>query len=141
MAQSHENLDRNHEVTGSSDRSFGFSFTVVLSLAGVWPIFHGETPHWWSFALAVAILAVALKRPALLARPNRWWTRFGIQLGRVVSLLVLTILYCFMIVPIGFLMRITGKQSLHVRLEPRATTYWVKREPPGLESGSLRRQF
>lgn len=141
MTQGHENLDRVHEVAGSSERSFGLIFSAVFGLVGVWPVLQGETLRWWSLAVAAAILAIALIRPGLLAHPNRWWTRFGMLLGGVVSPLVLGVLYYFTVVPVGFLMRIAGKDSLRLKFEPKSGTYWIQREPPGPEPGSLKRQF
>lgn len=141
MSQSHENIDRIHEVVGPSERSFGLVFTAVFGLVGIWPALHGEAPRWWSLALAAAILAIVLIRPGLLAHPNRWWARFGMLLGKVVSPIVLGVLYYFTVVPVGFLMRIAGKDPLRLRFEPKDGTYWIKREPPGPEPDSLKRQF
>ncbi len=41
----HENLSRESEVRGSSDRAFGLVFTAVFLTGGLWPLVRGETPR------------------------------------------------------------------------------------------------
>ena len=141
MNESHENLDRVYAEIAPSERSFGLVFSAVFGLVGVWPALEGETLRWWSLAVAAALLAIVLFRPRLLSRPNLCWMRFGALIGKFVSPLVLGITYFFMVVPVGFFMRIAGKDPLRLRFQPKAETYWIRREPPGPEPGSLTRQF
>jgi hypothetical protein len=38
-------------------------------------------------------------------------------------------------------MRLMGKDPLHRRFDPTATTYWIERQPPGPEPHGMRNQF
>lgn len=136
----HEDYSRIQEVKASSDRSFGLVFTVVFAIAGAWPLVSGGMPRWWWLAAAVIVLAVALLRPALLAVPNRLWLRFGLLLHRIVSPIVLGIMFYAVLTPIGLLMRLLGKDSLRVR-DKAAGSYWIRRDPPGPQPKSLDKQF
>src|SRR5438309_1267526 len=108
----HEDLTRDHEIEGSSNRSFGLVFAAAfLAIAG-WPLLHGETPRWWAAGVACVFALVAVVRPALLARLNRWWMKFGVVLGKVVSPIALGILFYGVFTPISALIRLSGKDPL-----------------------------
>jgi len=84
---------------------------------------------------------VAFLHPSLLAPLNRLWAKLGLILFAVVSPVTLAIVYYGCITPIGWLMRLTGKDPLRLRFEPEAKSYWVSRQPPGPAPDSLMNQF
>src|SRR2546422_7312346 len=81
----HEDLSREQQVEGSTDRAFGLVFAGAFLLIAGWPLFHGETPRWWALGVAVVFAIIAIWKPALLAVPNRLWFKLGLLLGKVVS--------------------------------------------------------
>ena len=46
-----------------------------------------------------------------------------------------------LIVSVGLLARLFGKDLLSLKRDAAATSYWIKRDPPGPSPGSLTRQF
>ncbi|MCP4326872.1 MAG: hypothetical protein GY791_00320 [Alphaproteobacteria bacterium] len=137
-----ERIGEVEEIAGSSDRGFGIVFTVVFAIVGVWPLVFGDGGlNWWAFIVAAAILAVALSRPALLAPANRLWTRLSILLSRVVNPIVMGLIYFVMITPIAICMRLAGRDSLRLKPDSGAHSYWIKRDPPGPEPETMADQF
>lgn len=137
----HEDLSRTHDVQGSSDRSFGFVFAIVFAVIGLWPLLSSGGPRLWALAIGAGFLAVALVRPALLAAPNRLWMRLGLLLNRIVSPLVLGIVFYLVVTPMGLAMRLAGKDPLRLKPREPGASYWIGREPPGPSPESLRNQF
>ena len=137
----HEELSRDHEIEGSSDRSFGLVFAVVFMIIALWPLLQGAGPRWWAVAVAAAFGLVAVLWPALLARPNRWWLKLGVLLGKIVSPIALGILFYVVLVPIGLLMRVLGKDPLRLQRDAAADSYWMRRTPPGPPPDSMTNQF
>lgn len=137
----HEDLSRAHQVKGGSDRSFGLVFSIVFCLLGVWPVFHHRPVRIGWLAASLGVLLIAFAKPRLLAPFNRWWTRLGALLNRVINPVVSGILFYLVVTPIGVLMRWSGSDPLRVRLDPRAETYWIRRDPPGPEPPSMIHQF
>ena len=45
------------------------------------------------------------------------------------------------IAPVGFLMRLSGKDPLRLKYEPDAESYWIMRTPPGPAPQSFKDQF
>jgi len=117
-----------------SDRSFGWTFTVVFALLGL--IF---TPGL--FALAAATALVTLTRAHWLAPAKRAWMKLGAVLHRVVSPLVLGLIFFGMFAPIGIAMRLARRDALRRRFEPQAPSYWLERDPPGPADDSYRNMY
>ena len=141
MASTHEDYQREQEIEGSSNRSFGWVFTVFFLILALLPLLKSEGPRVWALAASAAVAAVTLIRPSLLTVPNRLWMKFGLLLGRIVSPVVIGILYYLVITPFGIVMRLAGKDPLRLRREPEAQSYWIKRDPPGPPPDSLTNQF
>jgi len=137
----HEDLDRNQHVEGSSDRAFGMVFAGVFFVIAIWPLLHGGTLRWWAVSVALGFVLVALAKPVLLASLNRLWLKLGIFLGKVVSPIALGILFYGVFTPLGAVMRLSGKDSLRLKFDPDADSYWIPREPPGPPPGSMTNQF
>ncbi len=141
LAGTHERLSEDEVVKGSSDRSFGLVFTAVFTLIGLWPLLSGEGVRWWSLAVALIFAALAIARPSALAPLNRLWTRFGLMLNRIVSPLVMGLLFYLIITPFALIMRAVGKDPLRLEFDPGAESYWIEREPPGPAPESIKNQF
>lgn len=137
----HESFEREEQVVGSSDRSLGIVFAAVFALIGVVPWTFGGVLRLWALAIGALFLALALLAPSLLAPLNRVWTKLGLLLHRVVSPVVLGIMFFLVITPLGLLMRVLGKRPLRLGFEREARSYWIERRPPGPPPASLGDQF
>lgn len=137
----HEDLRRTQRADGSSDRTFGLVFAGLFTVIACWPLLHGEQLRWWAVGIVAVLAALALGKPALLAGPNRLWTRFGILLGNLVGPVAAAVLFYGVFTPLGIIMRLAGKDPLRLKLDPDARTYWIQRAPPGPPPDSLTNQF
>ncbi len=137
----HESFDRDDAVKGSSDRGFGFVFTVVFALVGLWPLTGASGVRGWALAVALAILAVSLACPSLLAPFNWVWMRFGLLLHRIVNPLVMALVFYLAVTPTALIMRLLGKDLLNRRFDRGAKTYWIERSPVGPAPETMKQQF
>ena len=138
---SHENLDRLHEVKGSSDRFFGLTFFVVFILIALWPLLWGKPVRPVALGISIVFLAASFLFPALLSPLNKLWLKFGALLHSITSPIILGVMFYLVIMPIGLLMRLAGKDFLRLKFDPASPSYWIKREPPGPDGKSLNQQF
>ena len=137
----HEDLERAESIRGSSDRTFGLVFAAAALLFGLAPLRHHNHVRLWSVGLAALFLGVALLRPSLLHTFNRWWTRLGLLMGRVVNPIVMAILFFVVFTPVGFLLRLLGKDPLRLKPDAAAESYWIPRTPQRPLPESMPRQF
>jgi hypothetical protein len=138
----HERFQPLHEIKTASDRSFGLVFACVFALIGTSMALGSPGRAYPWFLLAAALfLAAAVFAPGILAPLNKVWTRFGLLLHRIVSPIVLGVIFYLVVMPIGLAMRLLGKSPLPLRFDRNATSYWITRAPPGPERGGFRDQF
>ena len=140
-ANLHEQLDRSEEVTGSSDRAFGLTFAMIGAIVALWPLLDAAAPRWWLLAAVAGLIGVSLATPHILHPLNRIWLRIGLLLHRVVSPVILGIIFFGLLTPLGLAMRMAGKNTLRLRFENDSSTYWIVRQPPGPAPKSMSRQF
>jgi len=139
---SHESFESHVPTTMGSERSFGFVVGGILLVIALWPLHAGEQPHWWALVPALPLIALAAIRPSLLAPLNKLWFKLGMLLGRVVSPIVLGIVYFVWITPFALVLRLMKKKLLALDFEPQAKSYWIIRQPAKAEAAvRMRRPY
>lgn len=125
-----------------SSRAFGFVFAGFFALLAASPVVlrHGE-PRLWAAAVSLAFLIVTLTAPKLLQPLNLLWYRFGLVLHAIVNPIVMALIFVLTVIPVGLILRLCGKDVLRLKRDPSAASYWIARNPPGPEPGSLTKQF
>lgn len=126
------------QIRMGSDRGFGMVFAGVFGLVALFPLLGGGQLRLWASGMATLFLAAALIRPAILAPLNRLWFRFGLALGRVMTPLIMGLLFVAVVIPTALLMKLLRKDPMQRRLSPAATSYWERREQ---QPGPMREQF
>ena len=126
----------NSKIKISSNRSFGLVFFVVFLIVALWPLKSGEDLRLWSLTLSIIFLILGIFNSKLLTPLNKLWMKFGMFLGLIVSPIVMGIVFFSVVTPIGFFMRIMGKDLL--RLKSKKNTYWIDRD--NIKS-SMKKQF
>jgi len=137
----HERLPKSAAAKSSSNRSFGLVFASIFLLFGLLPLLTHAPIRFWALVLSSVFLLASLAAPWTLGPLNRIWTQFGRMLHIAVSPIALGVLFFGLIAPLGLLMRCFGNDPLRLKFEPRAKTYWIKRESLTPLPGSFRKQF
>jgi len=111
-------------------RSFGLLVGGVFAVIGLWPWFFRHTePRFWSLIVSVALVVPALAWPASLRPVYRVWMTIGHALGWVNTRIILGVAFFVVFTPIGWVMRLLGKDPMRRRFDPAAQSYRVNRPP------------
>ena len=137
----HERVYAEAAVKGSSDRTFGFVLAVIFLIIGLAPLASGTNVRIWALILAAVFLISAIAWPTSLGPLNKVWTRFGLWLHKLMSPLMLGVIFYFSITPVGVFLRMIGKSTLGLRPDPKMETYWIERRPPGPLPETMKNQF
>jgi len=129
------------DVPRASNRSIGFVLGIVLLAIGLYPLIGGDPVRLWATVPGGLLIALAIIAPRILTPVANAWLGLGAILHKIVSPVVLGMLYVVAVIPTGLYLKITGKDPLKLKLDPDAKTYWVERTPPGPDRASLPRQF
>lgn len=117
-----------------SDRSFGWTFTGIFVIVGLFL-------QPWALALAALFGTLTMVSPSSLGALNRGWMRLGAALHRVVSPVVMGLLYFGVFTPMGFVMRLSGWDAMKRTWDPAAKSYWSRRDPAGPAEDSFKNLF
>jgi hypothetical protein len=118
-----------------SDRKFGWTFTALFLLLAV------LSYHPGLLVLAGATALVTATRAHWLAPLKRAWMHLGELLNRVVSPVVMGVIFFAVFTPVAIVMRARKRDALALKLDPAAPTYWVRRDPPGPAEDSFTNLF
>jgi hypothetical protein len=139
----HEDFSRGEEVKSGTDRSFGLTVGgILVVIAAARSYFHGL--GWVQYGLAaigVVLILLGLVAPQSLTSLHRAWDKLGLILFRVVNPVVLALIYGIVMVPVGLLMRLTGRDPLRLKSDAGAESYWIVRDRPGPAPETMINQF
>ena len=112
----------------NTNRSFGILFFIVFSIISIWPILSGNELRLWSFIVAIIFLIMGITKSRFLTPFNIAWIKFGELLGVIISPLIMSLVYFLVVLPIGILMRVLGKDLLSLKFNKNIETYWNKKK-------------
>ena len=113
----HEDFSRRGEIEAGSERTFGIVFSAVFAIIGLYPLWHGGEARIWVLIMAGVFLLAALVAPRILRPLNRLWSRFGLLLHKVVSPVIMGLLFFVAVTPTALIMRLAGKDPLRLRFD------------------------
>ena len=125
------------DIKISSNRSFGIVFFIVFLLIALYPLSYSEEISFWSLIISLIFLILGLLNSKILTPLNKLWFKFGIFLGKVVSPLIMGIIFFLVVTPIGFIMRLLGKDLLNLKYN-KNKSYWIEKKDP---KSKMKNQF
>jgi hypothetical protein len=129
------------EVPSSSNRSFGLVFSVAFVIIGLWPLYYGHSARYWAFIIASVFLLLAGFVPRILGPLNMLWSWLGALLHRIVTPIVMSVIFFLVLTPVAYAMKAFGKDPLRLGWDKNAKSYWIERKPAGPEPQTMTQQF
>ena len=125
------------DIKISSNRSFGIVFFIVFLLIALYPLTYSEEIRIWSSIISLIFLVLGLLNSKILTPLNKLWFKFGILLGKIISPLVMGIIFFLVVTPIGLIMRLFGKDVLNLKYN-KNKSYWIEKNGP---KSKMKNQF
>tara|TARA_B100000242_G_C43001014_1_gene465044 strand:- start:912 stop:1295 length:384 start_codon:yes stop_codon:yes gene_type:complete len=117
------------DIKISSNRSFGIVFFIVFLLVSIYPLINDEEIRIWSLIISIIFLLLGLLNSQILTPLNQIWFKLGIFLGKIVSPIVMGIIFFLVVTPTGIIMRILKKDLLNLKYSDDKS-YWIKKKGP-----------
>ena len=124
-------------IKAGSNRSFGIVFFVVFFLIATYPLLSKGDIRLWSLFISIIFLILGILNSKILSPLNKIWFKFGIFLGKIVSPLVMGLIFFVVVTPIGILMRFLSKDLLNLKFN-KNSTYWIEKNGP---KSKMNKQF
>ena len=120
-----------------TNRNFGIVFFIVFLLIGLFPLIQNKEPRIWSLVISIIFLILGILNSKILTPLNKFWMKFGLFLGNLISPIVMGIIYFGVITPTGIIMRILKKDILNLKKNNKKT-YWLEKDNT---NNNMRNQF
>ena len=114
------------KINKKNNITFGILFFLFFLIIGLYPLKFDEAIRVWSVVLSLVLLIITIIKPNLFTFLNRLWIQFGVFLGKIISPIVMGLIFFFVVTPIGMLVRILKKDVMG--LKRGASSYWINRK-------------
>jgi len=125
------------DIKIGSNRSFGIVFFLVFFLIATYPLINGNEIRLWSLVVSIIFLLLGLINSKILNPFNKLWFKFGIFLGKIISPIIMGIIFFLVVTPIGLLMRLLNKDLLNLKFNNNSS-YWIEKTEP---KSKMKNQF
>ena len=126
-----------NSINKSSNKNFGIVFFLFFFIVAVYPMYFGENFRFWSFIISLIFLILGLINSRILTPLNFLWFKFGILLGKILSPVVMGLIFFLVVTPTGLIMRALRKDLLNLKKKD-AKSYWIKRN---ISKTDMKNQF
>ena len=110
----------------SSNKSFGIVFFILFFLISLYPLLNNESIRIWALVISLLFLILGILNSTVLTPLNLIWFKFGIFLSKIISPLVMGIIFFLVVTPIGLILRLCGKDVLNLK-KNKKETYWINK--------------
>ena len=121
----------------SSNRSFGVVFFIVFLLIALYPLLNNNEVRLWSLIISVLFLILGIVNSKILSPLNKIWFKFGLILGKIISPIIMGIIFFLVVTPIGFIMKLLGKDLINLKFN-NEKSYWIEKTGP---KSKMKNQF
>jgi hypothetical protein len=123
-------------ITTKNNTIFGILFFILFLIIGLYPLKSDGPIRIWSVLFSLVFLIITITRPNLFTFLNRLWIEFGMLLGKIISPIVMGLVFFFVLTPIGGIIRILKKDIMG--LKRGKSSYWINRKD---KLHSMKKQF
>ena len=121
-------------------RKFGITVLIGFAIIGLIVFFTAKTPTsaYWLWGIG-AVFGLAGITGTVVAVPFYFaWMGIAFVMGNIMSRLIMFIIFFGVVTPLGFIMRLTGRDRLRLK-KTTADSYWL--DVPSVDRDSYQRQF
>ena len=117
------------DIKIGSNRSFGIVFFIVFLIISLYPLINNQDIRLWSLFISLAFLFLGLINSKILNPLNKLWFKLGMFLGKIISPILMGIIFFLVVTPTGLFMRILGKDLLNLKYNKKKS-YWIEKNGP-----------
>ena len=120
-----------------TNKNFGIVFFIVFLIIALFPLINDGSFRIWSLIVSTVFLFLGLINSKILTPLNKIWFKFGLLLGRIVSPVIIGVIFFLVITPTALIMRLIGKDLLNLKFN-KQKSYWIEKTGP---KSNMKNQF
>ena len=120
-----------------TNKNFGIVFSIVFLIIALFPLINDENLRIWSLIVSTIFLFLGLINSKILTPLNKIWFKFGLILGKIVSPIIMGVIFFLVVTPTALIMRLVGKDLLNLKFN-KHKSYWIEKTGP---KSNMKNQF
>ena len=128
-------MDKNTKLP--TNKNFGIVFFIVFLIIALFPLINDGSFRIWSLIVSTVFLFLGLINSKILTPLNKIWFKFGLLLGRIVSPVIIGVIFFLVVTPTALIMRLIGKDLLNLKFN-KHKSYWIEKTGP---KSKMKNQF
>ena len=120
-----------------SNRSFGLVFFIFFLIISTYRLINDGSLIYWALILSLVFLFLGLINSKILTPLNKLWFKFGNFLGKIISPIIMALIFFIVVTPTGLLMRIFRKDILNLKYSNNKS-YWIEKND---QNSKMKNQF
>jgi len=124
-----------NQIELPSNKKFGTFFMFFFAFASIYFFLTDSKVYFYASGITSFLFGVVtLVNDELLSPLNRLWMAFGLLLGKIVSPVVMGIIFFGLFTPISLLMRLFGRDELRLKLNKRTSHWRIRKHTDGINN-------
>ena len=121
-----------------TNKNFGITFGCVFFIIFIYFYFKHQinTINFVLIIISIIFFILGFLNSKLLHPFNYIWFKFGIFLSKIISPIILSIIFFLVVSPIGLLMKVLKKDPLNLKFNHKES-YWIKKN----NNSKMKNQF
>lgn len=118
---------KNIKTSNKDIRSFGITIGIILFIISATLFYYDKSSYQIISYIGGGFIALGTIIPILLKPIYILWMTFAVMLGWVMTRLILSIVFYFIMTPIGLITRLLGEDFLALK-KSNSGSYWNNRD-------------
>ena len=128
---------KNIKLDNKSIKSFGTTFGIIFLLISLYLFFKEYQFYQYVVYFSLSFFLLGRFAPVILKPTYFLWMIFATILGWIMTRIILSVLFFFIISPIAITSKVFGKQFLQLKWDNAKNTLWNKRLTPFNKNSNL----
>jgi hypothetical protein len=122
-------------------KKFGISVSILLAVIGLFLFWKRNDSYVYVFTAAAFFFIMGLIFPLVLKPIYQTWMILAVAIGFTVTRFLLTVIFYFVVFPVGCLAKIVGKKFLDLKMDRHVKSYWIQKDKTPRWKADYERQF
>ena len=122
-------------------KEFGITVGVILGLLGTLFLWRERSFYHYFDLVSMVLSLCGLFLPLVLKPAHKIWMSFALIIGFIMTRVILSVLFYFVITPLAIVIKLFGKDTLDLKINKSQGSYWKKKEKKGLGRLDYEKQF
>ncbi len=122
-------------------RNFGLAVGGICLILGFWFLYRGRSTSFIFILIGAALVLLGLVSPRILQPVYKVWMTLAVAMGFLMTNIILTVFFYFVMTPFAFILRLSGKRFLDLGFRTGQKSYWNYRPHREASREDLEKQF